>query len=217
MVLAMVQLQRFLEPLRSLIGAHIGHIKILCFVLLLAPLGQMIYWVFYDPFALGADPGRALVLELGFWAMVCLWLSLSVTPLRQWLSIPSLIRLRKMFGLFASFYTALHLLGFIGLMMGWQWDLIIPELYERPYVLFGVIATIGLVPLTVTSTKGMQKRLGRRWKVLHQLVYIIAICVGLHYLLQIRAGFGEHLFYLGWLALLLIARKEFFVRFVTKK
>lgn len=171
------------------------------FLLLLLPLVLLIQSAFVG--ALGADPAKEMVKQLGFWSLCWLWLTLAVTPLRRLLNWRWLMQYRRMFGLYAFFYCTLHLLAFATFLLGWRVDILIIELTKRPYIIVGGLAFLLLVPLTFTSTKKMQRRLGKRWKTLHSLIYPASLLVMLHFIWQIRSDFSQQLIFSILLALLL--------------
>lgn len=176
------------------------------FLACLLPLGWMVWAVLKDQ--LGADPAQELVLLTGKWAMRLLWLTLAVTPIRQLFGWVWLQRFRRMLGLYALFYAVLHLLAFVTFILGWRADLILEELTQRNYIVVGMLALLLLAPLGITSTQGWQRRLKRNWLRLHRLIYPAALLVLLHYIWQIRAGYGEHLLY-GILLLLLLGYRVY--------
>lgn len=152
---------------------------------------------------LGPDPGEVVTKALGLAAFQLLLVTLAMTPLRKITGWTGWIRVRRMLGLFSFFYAVLHVLAFLQFIVGWQdlWA----SFTKRPYIILGMIAFTGMVPLALTSTKGMMKRLGRRWKVLHRTIYIIALAAWAHFLWQARSDIGEMvaygtvlLFLLGW-------------------
>lgn len=182
----------------------------LVFLLPLLPLA-VLFWDAYR-FNLGADPAQAIVHETGSWAINMLWITLAVTPLRRVLKWHWPMRYRRMLGLYALFYAVMHLLAFATFILGWRWDLLLQELSERPYIVVGAVALLLLVPLGVTSTQGMQRRLGRNWLRLHKSVYLIAVLVMVHIIWQIRADFLEQLIYGALLTLLLGTRVYFYLK-----
>lgn len=167
----------------------------------LIPLG----WISWQAVQqqLGPDPAQVVVTFLGIWALRYLWITLAVTPARRLLGVNWLQRYRRMLGLYALFYASLHLLAVATFILGWRLDLLLRELTERPYIIVGFIAWLLLLPLGITSTQGWQKRLGKRWKKLHWLVYPISLLVLLHFAWLIRAGYLEVLIYALILAFLL--------------
>jgi sulfoxide reductase heme-binding subunit YedZ len=171
------------------------------FLVSLAPF----VWLFAQALLenLGADPAKKLVIELGTWAINFLWISLAITPLRKLLNWKWLVKYRRMMGLYSFFYTMLHLLAFATFIVGWDLQILVVEITERPYAIVGFIALVLLLPLAVTSTKAMQKRLKKHWITLHKLVYPIAGLALLHIVWQIRSDYGEALTYGVILACLL--------------
>jgi sulfoxide reductase heme-binding subunit YedZ len=169
---------------------------------------------------LGPEPGKAIVWFTGQWTFNVLLLTLAVSPVRQWLGLKWPLMHRRMLGLFVMFYATLHLLSYMAFLLAWQWQDIGSELVERPYLTLGFLAWVLLIPLSVTSTKGWQKRLRRKWKSLHKVIYLIAVLCAVHYLLQIRSSwFDPSLYALITLVLLgqrfsLMKIKGFFSRLV---
>lgn len=151
---------------------------------------------------LGADPAKYIVDYMGSWALNMLWLTLAITPLRHLFGWVWVIKFRRMIGLYALLYVVMHILSFATFLVGWRIDLLLRELTERPYIIVGFIAFLLLLPLGITSTKKMMRRLGSRWKTMHQLIYPISLLVMLHFFWQIRASFYEQLLYaliLAWM------------------
>jgi methionine sulfoxide reductase heme-binding subunit len=167
---------------------------------------------------LGPEPGKAIVWFTGEWAFNILLLTLAVGPARQWLSWKWPLAHRRMLGLFVMFYATLHLLSYMAFLLAWQWGDIGSELVERPYLTLGFIAWLLLIPLSITSTKSWQRRLKRKWKSMHKLIYLIAILCVVHYLLQIRSNWFEPTLY-AFITLVLLSQrfswgkfKGFFIR-----
>ena len=172
------------------------------FLLGLTPLGWLAWqWAYAG---LGANPIEATIRFLGDWGLRFLLLSLTVTPLRELFGWVVLVRFRRMMGLFAFFYGALHLSSYIGLDQFFDWAAIWADIRKRIYITFGMTAFVLLAPLAATSTKGMIKRLGGpRWKRLHMLTYPASMLAVTHYYLLVKADVREPLLYAGILALLL--------------
>ena len=153
--------------------------------------------------ALGADPVAAIEHELGLWALRLLLATLAVTPLRQLLQQPVLLRFRRMLGLYAFAYASLHFSAYLVLdLRGW-WAQVLMEIVERPYITVGFAAWLLLVPLALTSTRGWMRRLGRNWGRLHRLVYVIATLAVLHFWWVVKSDVREPLLYAAILAVLL--------------
>jgi sulfoxide reductase heme-binding subunit YedZ len=139
----------------------------------------------------------------GEWSLRLLALTLLVSPLRKWSGWAPWMKLRRMLGLYAFFYACLHLLTFLQLFIGWTPARIWEELAERPYITAGFAAWLMLLPLALTSTKRIQRRMRRRWLQLHRLIYSTAVAACLHLLWQARSDIGEALVYIAIFALLL--------------
>jgi sulfoxide reductase heme-binding subunit YedZ len=155
---------------------------------------------------LGANPVETVTDVTGQWALRLLLLTLAITPLRRLLGIRWPQRLRRMLGLFVFFYVSLHLATWAWLDQELGWDRILGDIVERPYITVGFAAWLLLVPLALTSTRGMIRRLGRRWQTLHRLVYVIGVLAVLHFLWLVKADMIEPLIYAGLLAVLLALR-----------
>lgn len=169
--------------------------RIGAFVLCLGPFAWLVYAAIFG--RLGPDAAEALMLFTGEWALRMLALTLLVSPLREWTGWSLLMKLRRMLGLFAFFYACVHFVAFLQFYIGWDVVNLSEELSERPYIALGVSAWMLLLPLAVTSTRGMQRRLRGSWLRLHQLVYPAAVLACLHLLWQARSDVGEALFYLA--------------------
>lgn len=155
---------------------------------------------------LGANPAEALIRSLGDWGLRGLLITLAVTPLRQLLAQPLLIRYRRLFGLWSFAYLALHLLSYASFDQGLDFVEILRDIAKRPFILVGSLAWLLLLLLAVTSTQAAMRRLGgQRWQLLHRLVYPAAMLGCLHFW-WLRSGkqlFTEPLIYSVILALLL--------------
>jgi sulfoxide reductase heme-binding subunit YedZ len=156
--------------------------------------------------SLGADPVKELEHECGKTALNFLLLTLAVTPVRNILGLPQLLRLRRMLGLFAFFYALIHFTIYVVLDLELNWSTLGADIAKRPYITIGFTALLLLVPLAATSTNAMMRRLGRRWTSLHRLVYVIAILGVWHFYWQVKRDVREPLLYAGILALLLLYR-----------
>ncbi len=153
--------------------------------------------------SLGADPERELLHALGSTALNLLWITLLVSPARQWWRAPQLLRLRRMLGLFAFGYAVLHFAVYLALDLELDPGRLASDLAKRPYILIGSLALLGMLPLALTSTQQMMRRLGRDWQRLHRLVYAVALLALWHFWWQTRADFREPLLYALGLAVLL--------------
>jgi len=178
--------------------------KPLVFVAGLAPLVWLVCGAFgWFGASLGADPVKELEHECGKTALNFLLLTLAVTPVRNILALPQLLRLRRMLGLFAFFYAVLHFTVYVVLDLELNWSTLGADIAKRPYITIGFTALLLLIPLAATSTNGMMRRLGKRWTSLHRLVYVIAILGVWHFYWQVKRDVREPLIYGAILALLL--------------
>lgn len=184
-------------------------IKPLLFLACLVPFLSIVWRAFeLGGSGLGANPVEAVQDTFGQWGLRFLVITLAITPLRDWLNAPWLVTLRRMLGLFAFAYVSLHFLTWLILDQGLYWPGILIDIAERPFITIGFAALLMLIPLAVTSTNKMMRRLGKRWKSLHKLIYVISIFAVWHYYWQVKADVREPLVYativavlLGWRAL----------------
>ena len=153
--------------------------------------------------SLGADPVKKLEHECGKTALNLLLLTLSVTPVRNLTGLTHLVRLRRMLGLFAFFYAVVHFTIYLVLDLELNFRMLGADIVKRPYITIGFTALLLLLPLALTSTNGMMRRLGARWQRLHRLIYVIGALAVWHFYWQVKRDVREPLLYLGILALLL--------------
>ncbi|MEZ5485025.1 MAG: protein-methionine-sulfoxide reductase heme-binding subunit MsrQ [Lysobacteraceae bacterium] len=154
----------------------------------------------------GADPVAEITHFTGDWALRLLLLCLAMTPLRRISGRSEPVRFRRMLGLWAFFYATLHLATYVILDLGGYWAQIAEDIVKRPFITIGFLAWLLLIPLAVTSTRGMMRRLGRRWAQLHKLVYVIGVLAVLHFWWLVKADVREPLVYAAILGLLFLLR-----------
>lgn len=184
--------------------AAIRALKLVLFLLCLLPLGKLALETFaVAGLSLGANPVEELLHRLGKWGLNFLLITLAVTPLRRLSGWTWLLRFRRMLGLFAFFYVTLHFLVYAGLDQRFDLAAIVEDIAERPYITLGMTALLLLLPLALTSTRAMMRRLGRRWQPLHRLVYPITILGVWHFYWQVKLDTLEPLIYAAILAALL--------------
>jgi len=177
--------------------------KPLVFIACLAPLAWLTCGALgWFGASLGPDPVKELEHECGKTALNLLLLTLAVTPVRELTSMPQLLRLRRMLGLFAFFYVVLHFTIYLVLDLELNFATLGADIAKRPYITIGFTALLLLIPLAVTSTNGMMRRLGRRWQTLHRLVYVIAVLGVWHFYWQVKRDVREPLIYAGILGIL---------------
>ncbi len=180
-------------------------------MLCLVPLILLLYDLFFG--RLSANPINDITQRTGIWTLRLLMLTLAVTPVRRLTGWSSLVRFRRMLGLFAFFYASLHFLTYLVIDQFFAWDQIVKDVAKRPFITVGFTTFVLLIPLAVTSTKKMIRRLGgKRWQRLHRLVYAAGIGGVIHYLWLVKADTSRPLGYGALLALLLGFRLWFSVR-----
>jgi methionine sulfoxide reductase heme-binding subunit len=178
--------------------------KPIVFVFSLLPLAWLIVAVLTE--RTSANPAEDIILTTGIWALRFLLASLAITPLRRLTGWHRLIQYRRMLGLFAFFYAGIHLASYIAFdrvfAIGEIWE----DVVKRPFITAGMVAFALMIPLAVTSTRGWIQRLGRRWQLLHRLVYFSAAAAVLHFAWKVKVIIGEPVYYAVILALLVGAR-----------
>jgi methionine sulfoxide reductase heme-binding subunit len=190
--------------LSKLFRDRVAASKPLFFSLCVLPLAWLIWDTLHDQ--LGTDPVAQLEHRSGLWALRLLLATLAITPLRRLTGRAEPVRFRRMLGLFAFFYACVHLTIYLVVDLGGYWSQLLTEIVKRPYITVGFTAWLLLVPLALTSTRGMMRRLGRQWQRLHRLVYPIALLAVLHFLWLVKADHTEPLAYLAILAGLMLLR-----------
>jgi sulfoxide reductase heme-binding subunit YedZ len=188
--------------------------KVALWAACLAPLALLVLQAFGYFGSLGANPVEQILNVCGKTGLNLLMLTLCITPIRRSTGINRLVSFRRPLGLFAFFYLALHFSTYalldLGLLYapGQALGTLLVDIAERPYITVGFTALVLLIPLAVTSTRGMQRRLGRNWAKLHRLVYVVAVLGVVHYYWQVKSDldFAEPLLYAFLLAVLLGVR-----------
>lgn len=182
-------------------------IKACLFVVALMPFLRLVLGILTNH--LGANPLEFITRNTGDWTLYFLCMTLSITPLRQLIKWPWLIKLRRMFGLYAFFYASLHFLTFLWFDHFFDVNEMLKDVVKRPFILVGFTAFILLIPLALTSTNNMIKRLGaKRWQLLHKLIYLIISLSLLHYF-WMKAGkhdFNQPILFTSIVLILLLIR-----------
>jgi len=168
-------------------------IKPILFLLCLIPFGQLVFGAFNE--SLGVNPVETLTHETGQWALRFLLITLFVTPLRRLTKMHWLIKVRRMLGLYAFFYAVLHFITYIWLDQFFDWLEILADIPKRPFITIGFVSFVLLIPLALTSTSAMQRRLKKKWLTLHKLVYVIPMLVVIHFLWSLKADYSEPMIY----------------------
>lgn len=156
---------------------------------------------------LGANPVSEALNQLGLLALVCLLLSLACTPIQIVTEQKWPIRIRKSLGLLGFFYVCCHLLFYVTVDQSLAWAILLEDITKRPFIVVGFLAFLLLIPLAITSTASMLKRLGfARWKRLHRLAYVVAILGIVHFWIRVKKDVTEPLVYGSVLGVLLLVR-----------
>jgi len=167
-------------PRKAQLSARtIGRFKPLLFLLGLAPFARWIWLGMHD--GLTANPVEFLTRSSGTWALVSLLVTLAITPLRRLTGQPALVRVRRMCGLFAFFYAALHFMAWVWWDRGFDPAEMVRDIVERPFIMVGFSAFVLMTALAATSTQWAMRRLGKRWQTLHRAIYAIGLLAILHY------------------------------------
>ena len=171
----------------------IKYFKPFVFILCLWPLGVIILDIYYNN--LGAEPVKKIMNHFGEWTLIFICLTLTMSPLKRITNLSFWIKFRRMLGLFVFFYATIHLLTYVGLDYRFDWEPIINDVLKKKYIFIGFSAWLLLIPLAITSSQKMIKILGRNWKNLHRLVYVIAVFGSLHYIWLSKTIFFKPLIY----------------------
>jgi sulfoxide reductase heme-binding subunit YedZ len=165
---------------------------------------------------LGANPIEEVLHRTGWWGLVMLTSTLAITPVRRLTSWHSIVRYRRLVGLFAFFYLTLHFSTYLVLDQWFAWEYILEDIAERPFVTVGFAAWLLLLTLAATSTRGWIRRLGVRWQRLHRLIYFASALGVLHFYWKVKADTREPLIFAAVIGLLLLARVPAVQRLVSR-
>jgi sulfoxide reductase heme-binding subunit YedZ len=167
----------------------------------LLPLSWLLLDIVTDN--LGSNPIQAIHIRLGDWSLRFLCLTLAITPIQTMTKWRGMSDYRQMLGLYAFFYATLHLLGYLFIDHAGVLRVIGIDIFESPYIWFGVASYIIVFLLAITSPKSAKKQLGKNWKKLHRLIYYSAVAAVIHYLWQLKGNLFQPLFYLTIIIFLL--------------
>jgi methionine sulfoxide reductase heme-binding subunit len=191
--------------LSRLTAAQVRATQAILFVLALGPLARLVLGFYLE--RLGVNPIELITRSTGTWTLVFVLITLGVTPLRRLTGWNWLVRMRRMFGLFAFFYGSLHLTTYLWLDQFFDVTSILKDILKRPFITIGFAAYVLMIPLAVTSTNRMVRWLGaKRWLRLHRLVYVLAILAVIHYWWLVKRDLTQPMIYASVLAILLAAR-----------
>jgi sulfoxide reductase heme-binding subunit YedZ len=202
--------------MRSLSDQGIFRLKAIAFLLALLPLGKLLIAAWQD--MLGANPIEKITHNTGYWTLTFLLITLAATPLRRLSGWNWPIRLRRMLGLFAFFYASLHFLTYLVLDQFFDGSAIAQDILKRPYITLGFTAYILLIPLALTSSNAMIRKLGgSRWRLLHSLIYPCSIAGVIHFGWLVKKDLSRPIIFAAWLTLLLAIRVFYYWQKLLKK
>jgi sulfoxide reductase heme-binding subunit YedZ len=188
--------------IKNLDNRVLVRVKAAVFLTALLPFAKLAIAAYAD--ALGANPIEKLTHVTGFWALNFLLITLAITPLRRLPGCSWLMRLRRMLGLFAFFYAALHFAIYLVLDQFFDWQAIANDILKRPYITVGFSAFVALIPLALTSNDAIIRRLGgKRWRALHRLTYPCAMAGVVHFGWLVKKDLSRPIMFALALALLL--------------
>lgn len=180
--------------IRRIDESSIRGLKLIIFILALVPLERLIGWAMMD--SLGANPIEKVLRQTGYWTLTFLTLTMALTPIRQLTGVIWVGRFRRMLGLFAFFYSLLHLGTYVILDQFFDWMGILKDIVKRPYITVGFTVLVLMIPLAITSTDGMLRRLGgERWRKLHRLIYLITLGGVIHFWWLVKKDITEPLIF----------------------
>ena len=180
------------------------YFKPIVFLACLVPLGRLAWLGFHK--GLGANPIEFITHSTGDWTLTFLLVTLSITPLRRLTRQYWLISFRRMLGLFAFFYGSLHLMTYVWLDKFFDVHEMLHDIAKRRFITAGMTAFTLMIPLALTSTKWSIRKLGKRWQVLHRLIYFSATAGVIHYIWLVKADLKKPLEYAFVLAVLILYR-----------
>ncbi len=182
-------------------------LKVAVFAAALVPVSRLAYAALFDVEWLGPNPAETLTRGIGDWALRLLLLTLAITPLRRISGWNSLLRFRRMLGLFAFFYVLLHVSSYVAFDQVFNFADIVKDIGKRPFITVGFASLVLITPLALTSTNAMVRRLGaRRWLALHRLIYVIGPLAVLHFWWMVKRDVTQPALYGLVLAVLLAFR-----------
>jgi methionine sulfoxide reductase heme-binding subunit len=180
------------------------YFKPVLFLACLVPLGRLAWRGFHS--GLGANPIEFITHSTGDWTLTFLLVTLSITPLRRLTRQYWLISFRRMLGLFAFFYGSLHLMTYVWLDKFFDVHEMLHDIAKRKFITAGMTAFALMIPLALTSTKWSIRKLGKRWQMLHRLIYFSATAGVIHYIWLVKADLKKPLEYAAVLAIVLLYR-----------
>ena len=167
--------------------------KVAVFFLSLVPQALLVHAVVTGN--AGANPAETIQLTTGRWAFRFLLLTLAITPVRRLTHWNILIQYRRMLGLFSFFYASCHLAAYYAFDLNFSVKAVVADTLKRPFIFMGMAAFLSMLPLALTSTRGWIRRLGKKWTLLHRLIYVSAICAAIHFAWKVKVFTGDPVLY----------------------
>jgi len=181
--------------------------KVAVFLLCLIPFADLLRRFIKGN--LGINPVETLQHGTGDWTIRFIVFTLCITPFRKLFNLPDLIRFRRMLGLFAFFYVCMHFLTYLGPDQSFDLSGMWKDVAKRPFITVGFAGFVSLIPLAITSTAGWIRRIGgKRWQILHRLIYFAAVCGVVHYYWLVKSDVRKPVFYGALVAILLLWRLD---------
>lgn len=196
----------------------ITHVRLFKLAIHLTAISLLIY-NYYLAFTdqLGGDPVESILHFTGITAFNFIILGLCISPVSRWLKQNQLMRSRRIIGIWAFIYAACHFGSFILFELQLEFGFLLKEIIDRPYITVGFLAFLILTVLAATSKNSIQKRMGRKWQVLHHWVYVAAALVALHYIWSVKSDIVQPVIYIVIITALLFIRKDRLLKFYSIK
>lgn len=192
------------DPFHLSLATRRRLLRVSCHLLCLFPLAWLLFDFWFGQ--LGPDPIRTIILRTGKASIVMLTLTLACTPARFILGWKQANTVRRTLGLYTFAYVSLHLLAFVWLDYGFAMRLVMEEIVLRRYAVAGFLAFLLLIPLAFTSNKRAQQRLGKRWKILHKVIYLVGALAVIHYIWLVKNAYTQPILFAVIIGGLLIVR-----------
>ncbi|ACA86895.1 protein-methionine-sulfoxide reductase heme-binding subunit MsrQ [Shewanella woodyi] len=183
---------------------HLFWLKLAIHLLAILPVAYLILLILTDK--AGGDPVQYIIHYTGIGALNTLVILLCISPIARKFKQGVLIQTRRVIGLYVFAYANLHIFAFISLDLLFAWSLLFEEVVKRPYILVGAISYIILFLLSITSFKALRRKMGKRWQQLHNLVYLLAMLVPIHFYWSVKSEVIEPGIYIVLTSLLLLIR-----------
>ena len=196
------------------LNMHLGKYKFIIHIICGYLLFSQYYLAFTDQ--LGADPVESILHFTGMGALNLLLLTLCLSPLAKTYRLGQLIKLRRMLGLWSFTYALSHFLSFIAFEVQFDWQLLLTEIVERPYITVGFAGLVILFLLAITSFRHLQRKMGSSWQTLHNWIYPASMLVTLHFFWSVKSDLTEPLIYTLILLCLLYFRRSIIVKPLKK-